>query len=91
MRNKLVHEFTSINMPINFYEDATEQIPHMACESVIVSGQLTFKKWSLHIPEQFVLEVAKEAIANYLQECEKTEHIPFEDIHRECFYSWYDR
>ena len=90
LRNKLVHEFTSLNMPLNFQCDFEEQLPHMACESRIENGKLVFHRWTLGIPEKFVKDVAIDAIEHYLKDCLVRNHIPFGDTDRKCFIAWYD-
>lgn len=90
MRNKLVHEFLWLNMPINFCEDEEEQIPHVACKSVMKSGKLQFDSWCLYIPYDFILNVANDAVENYLEYCLQNNHRPFDNDSRKCFKAWYD-
>lgn len=90
LRNKLVHEFTSLNMPLNFQCELDVQLPHMASESRIENGKLVFYRWALGIPEKFVKDVAVDAVEHYLQDCLMQNHIPFGSIDRKCFMAWYD-
>ena len=90
LRNKLVHEFTSLNMPLNFQCDLDQQLPHMACEEFVEDGKLVFLRWALSIPEKFVKEVAIDAVEHYLQDCLIQNHVPFGMTDRKCFVSWYD-
>lgn len=89
IRNKLSHELKLPNMPINFLEDEKFQRPHMASQSKFENGHLTFSGWSLNIPENFIADVAKEAISNYLQNCKRLDHVPFRQ-NRKCVWAWYD-
>lgn len=90
LRNKLVHEFTSLNMPLNFQYDSDEQLPHMVCEKRMENGKSYFHHWALCIPEKFVKDVAIDAVENYLKKCSEQNYAPFTKIDRKCYLAWYD-
>jgi len=90
LRNKLAHECTSLNMPLNFQYDTDEQLPHMACKNRIENGSLVFHQWALHIPEKFVKNVAVDAVEHYLMDCASRDYAPYSNLDRKCYNSWYD-
>lgn len=90
LRNKLTHEFMSLNMPLNFQYDENVQLPHMACENKLVNKKLVFERWTLHIPEDFVKKVAIDAVEHYLEECLARNYVPFSQKNRKCYNGWYD-
>lgn len=90
LRNKLVHEFLSLNMPINFKEGYSYQPPHMAFECSNEACSHIPGRWALHIPEDFVKKVAIDAVDCYLNECLEKKMIPFCQTSRKCYAAWYD-
>ena len=82
MRNKLSHEFAMLTMPINFQNETNNPIPNMAC-----GGENGY--WRLHIPEQFVKNVAIDAVKHYLSECLTQDRAPFGPRNAKDQNSWY--
>ena len=92
LRNKLVHEMVLLNSPINFQDDLAEQLPHLSCKNIIKEGKLEFSKWTLNIPETFIVNVLKDVVGGYLDECQKENKAPFDNnsFDRTCYSAWYD-
>lgn len=88
LRNKLAHELIVVGCEANFLEEDGDQIPHMVHG---VSGYP--KSWLLHIPEKFILDVAKSSIENYIDECERNNINPFcnNSMNRLCYLAWYEK
>ena len=74
LRSKLVHELNNPGTPIEFIDNKP------TISSGIVDGQ---RVWTLNYPKQFIYELAKETIANYLDECKE---VPM----RKISLSWYE-
>lgn len=91
LRNKLSHELLVLNMPLNFQQNSKEQLPHMACHYSLDEKGMSFQHWALHIPEEFIKNVAIDAVENYLQECATKDYIPFNHQNRKCILGWYDK
>ena len=94
LRNKLSHELLLLNSPINFHEDRSEQFPHIICEGERRNQggnhRLVPRRWTLHIPEKFVRDVAIDAVEHYLEDCLRRNHAPFCRDDRRCYNGWYD-
>ena len=90
LRNKLSHELLLLNAPVNFHEDQSEQFPHIARECESRNHQLVPRRWTLHIPEKFVRDVAIDAVTHYLEDCLRRDHAPFRRGERRCYNGWYD-
>lgn len=89
MRNKMSHELRTPNMPIDFYEDTEIRVPYIAGENSRRDGERVFEKWTLNIPESFIVAVGKEAINNYLDDCER-KNIDIDLSAEDCYLKWYD-
>ena len=87
MRNKLVHQATCVNMPIDFH-DSNDITPYMACENEIKDGKLVFKGWTLNIPEEYIVAVGKECINNYIVACDQGSAI-VDSSNPGLQYKWY--
>ena len=79
-----------LNAPVNFHEDQSEQFPHIARECESGNHQLVSRRWTLHIPEKFVRDVAIDAVTHYLEDCLRRDHAPFRRGERRCYNGWYD-
>lgn len=90
LRNKLSHELLLLNAPVNFHEDRSNQLPHIACECESRNHQLVPRRWVLHIPEKFVQDVTIDAVEHYLEDCLRRGHAPFSRGERKCYNAWYD-
>ena len=86
MRNKMFHEMKLINMPMDFYNSTELHIPYIARERPINSSET---KWSLNIPESFVVTVGKTAINNFLDKCER-DNKNIDLGNGVCYLKWYD-
>lgn len=74
LRSKLVHELSNPGTPIEFIDNK----PTMA--HGFVDGQSV---WTLNFPKQYIYELARETIANYVDKCDE---VPSRKI---CL-SWYE-
>lgn len=90
LRNKLSHELLVLNMPLNFQEGSDIQLPHMVYGFHLDANGKSFPHWALHIPEQFIKNVAIDAVENYLQDCAARDYLPFNHQNRKCINGWYD-
>jgi len=88
MRNKLAHELVVVGCEVSFLTTDSDPIPHMIHG---VSGYP--KSWLLHIPENFIFDVAISSIESYLDECEQNNIYPFRNnsMDRPCFLTWYEK
>lgn len=89
MRNKMSHELRTPNMQIDFHEDTEICVPYIAGENSRRDGERVFEKWTLNIPESFIVAVGKEAINNYLDDCER-KNIDIDLSAEDCYLKWYD-
>ncbi len=92
MRNKLLHELVQIGAPIDFFTDAENPLPHIVSQLSFDEHNEFVSIWTLYIPEGFIIEVAQDAISNYLQECLNKDVMPFKNnsSNRKCLNAWYD-
>lgn len=92
MRNKLVHEMTIVGCEASFLSEGSDPIPHLVVLDKYDKSEISHYKWTLMIPEEFIVAVGKSAIQNYLDECEKLRKHPLSNMEqfRKCRFSWYD-
>lgn len=92
MRNKLVHEMTSVGIHDVFDMD-NQGLPYISMASEMDENGFESGKWFLHIPEKMVWICADESIENYLAFCEENQKKPMvdDDRYTEIRLRWYNR
>lgn len=92
LRNKLVHEFTTPDgvMGINLYDKGKTEPYYVSCEALEGNGNFVCY-WYLTFSPQFICDLTRNVINNYLTDCKKNNCDPFKNnISRKMRLAWYD-
>jgi len=92
-RCKLVHELHMPGMITDFQTNEENPLPHVAQKWYKKENGLQEKKWTLKIPEKFVVNLLKNSIDEYLKKCREIDRDPLEKYYDKEEYelAWHDK
>lgn len=97
MRSKAVHELGYLGLEDPVERRDNKRIPYYreVIKSYIEDKQVkTYKIYELVIPNQFIYDLAKNCINNYLDDCKETKRYPYKNndgVLRKVYLSWNDK